>query len=560
MVRRILSRITAPIRSLHQAAYVLAGLTLAAQLLSLLRDRVFASAFGAGEVLDLYYAAFKVPDLVFALIASLVSAYVLIPRLARSESAQEARELIGKVSVFLVVAGGLLSLALAVAAPALLSLLFPSLMAGTIADEFVLLTRLLLVQPILLGLSGIWGSVTQLSRRFFLFALSPILYNLGIIAGAVFWYPTWGLTGIGFGVLLGAVLHLMVNVPVLIRSERIPSLGIPRPSELWSVVRDSVPRSLALSLGSLTSLLLVALAARAEEGSVAVFTFASNLSAVPLSLIGAAYATAAFPVMSEQAGDGKHEAFRATVSTSLRHIIFWSSVVAVLVIVLRAHLVRVILGAGAFDWNDTRLTAALLAILIVGLLAQGITLLTTRAFYAAGKTWNPFCIQAFGAVLSVASAWTLWTLSASDPYLGYVMEALLRIEGIPGSAVVFVALGAMLGQVVMGVLSLLYLSQVAGGVARQLVRPLFDGLAAAIMGGAAAYAALTYMGTLAPLTTLPTVFAQGFVAGMVGLIVAGAVLALLENQEFRSILSALKKLTSTKALPAYAPIHDRTDT
>lgn len=560
MVRRILSRITAPIRSLHQAAYVLAGLTLAAQLLSLLRDRVFASAFGAGEVLDIYYAAFKIPDLMFALIASLVSAYVLIPRLASTESAEEARRLIGKVTVFLVCVGGLASIALAVAAPYILTLLFPTLMQGSLAGEFILLTRLLLLQPMLLGLSGVWGSVTQLSRRFFLFALSPILYNLGIILGAVLWYPTWGLSGIGLGVLLGALLHLAVNVPVLIHARRLPRLGIPSLAELWSIVKDSVPRSLALSLGSLTSLFLVVLAARAEEGSVAVFTFANNLSAVPLSLIGAAYATAAFPVMSEQIGGGRRDEFRATITVALRHIIFWSSVVAVLVIVLRAHLVRVILGAGAFDWNDTRLTAALLAILIVGLLAQGITLLTTRAFYAAGKSWNPLAIQAAGALLSVVTAWGLWVSAAHFPFLKFLIEALLRIEEVPGSVVVFIALGAMIGQLVMGLLSLLYLRRVAPGIASSLVRPLFDGLAAAIMGGAAAYAALTAMGTLAALTTLPIVFAQGLVAGMVGLIVAGTILALLENQEFRSLLTALHKLTSTKALPAYAPIHDRTDT
>lgn len=563
MVGRLIARIAAPVRGLHQAAYVLAGLTLVAQLLSLLRDRLFASAFGASATLDVYYAAFKIPDLVFAGIASLVSAYVLIPRLAGMVQAGEkerARRLIGETATFLLVAGGLLCAVLAVAAPQLLSLVFPAIMAGPYQGEFVLLSRLLLLQPLLLGLSGIFGSATQLDRRFLLFALSPILYNLGIILGAVLWYPVWGIAGIGYGVLVGAVLHVAVNLPVLARTGLWPRLGLPTPAALWSVVRDSAPRSLALSMGSLSLLVLVAIASRIGEGSVAVFTLAGNLAAVPLSLIGAAYATAAFPVLAEQAGSERQAAFTATVSAALRHIIFWSSVIGVLAIVLRAYVVRVIYGAGAFDWDDTRLTAALLAVLMTGLIAQGVTLLCSRAFYASGRSWQPLAIQAAGVVLSVAGALGMLSLVRQVPLVEYFIEALLRIEGVPGSGVVAVAIGAVLGQIAMGLLSVRTLHAVAPGVASSLVRPLLEGLGAAILGGTASYIALTLMGNIAPLTSLPVVFAQGLVAGIVGLATAGSVLALLENQEFRDLLAALSRLRPASALSPYSPANDRSDT
>lgn len=563
MVTRLIAKIAAPVRGLHRAAYVLAGLTLVAQLLSLLRDRLFASAFGAGALLDVYYAAFKIPDLVFAGIASLVSAYVLIPRLAglvKAGEKAEARRLIGETATFLLVAGGMLSILLAIAAPSLLPLVFPSIMAGPYAGDFVFLSRILLLQPLLLGLSGIFGSATQLDRRFLLFALSPILYNLGIILGVLLWYPVWGLAGIGYGVLLGALLHLVVNLPVLARTRLWPRFGLPTPAALWSVVRDSVPRSLALSMGSLSLLVLVAIASRIGEGSVAVFTLAGNLAAVPLSLIGAAYATAAFPVLAEQAGSEKREAFTATLSAALRHIIFWSSVIGILAIVLRAYIVRAVYGAGAFDWDDTRLTAALLAVLMVSLIAQGITLLCSRAFYASGRSWQPLAIQAVGVVLSVAGALGLLTLTRLCPMLGYFMEALLRIEGVPGTSVVWIAVGAALGQLVMGGLSLYSLRTVAPGVARTLLRPLLEGLGAAILGGTAAYVALTLMGTIAPLTSLPVVFAQGLIAGIVGLAIAGSVLMLLENQEFRDLLAALRRLRPANALSPYSPANDRSDT
>ncbi len=561
MVRRILSRLTAPIRGLHQAAYLLAGLTLASQALALIRDRIFAHMFGAGEVLDLYYAAFKVPDFVYALVVSLVSAYVLIPAITgrlSAEGKENARRLVSQAATFLAVFGGMLCGVLAVFAPEFLALLFPSLMRSAHQAEFVLLTRMLLAQPILLGLSSVLSSITQVERRFMLFALSPVLYNLGIILGTVFLYPSFGLVGIGFGVLGGALLHMALHIPVAVRAGLAPQLTVPRFAELRMLFSQSLPRSLALAMGSLTTLLLIALASREGEGAVAVYTLASNLEAVPLSLVAASYATAAFPVMAEQASAQKKEAFTLTVAVAARHIVFWSSVITVLAIVLRAHLVRVILGSGAFNWEDTRLTAAVLAVLILGLLAQGLILLCARAFYAAGRSWNPLFVQLGDAGVSVASAFFLVHAAHAWPMFRYFVESLLRVSDVPGSSVLFIALGYTIGQFAMLTVALLTLRVVAHGVARSLIRPLCEGLGAAILGGAASYGALAFMGNIAPLTRLSTVFAEGLVAGMVGLFAAACMLWLLENREFRDLIESLRKLTSLKPLPPYSTAGDQT--
>lgn len=560
MVRKILTSLTAPVRGLHQAAYVLAGLTLASQALALLRDRLFAHSFGASDVLDLYYAAFKVPDLVFALVASLVSAYVLIPRIAGGSKA-ESRELISQSASFLFIGGGAICLVLAIFAPSFLFALFPQAVGSANADSFVLLARILLIQPILLGLSGIITSVTQVRRRFFLFALSPVLYNLGIIAGAVLLYPAYGLPGIGLGVLAGALAHLLVHVPVLASEKLLPRLVVPSPALLWSVMRDSVPRSLALAMGSVTALVLTILAARTGEGSIAVLSLATNLQAVPLSLIAASYATAAFPVLSESMEAKRYEAFKVTLSAAARHIVFWSAILSVLILVLRAHLVRIVLGTGAFDWDATRLTAAILALLIVGLMAQGFVLLASRAFYAAQKSWNPLLIQVAGLCVSVLSAVGLLALANQVPAVRYFIEALLRVEDVPGTDILLIAAGSMLGSLATGALALLTLRQVAPGVSRSLLRPAFEGAAAAILGGAAAYGVLSFLGNLAPATTLLYVFTEAALAGMVGLVVAGAVLALLANREFKDLADSLRRLKLSTALkPAGPVLSERTDT
>ncbi|MDB5264786.1 MAG: hypothetical protein JWN64_357 [Parcubacteria group bacterium] len=543
-------RVAAPIRGLHQAAYLLAGLTLASQLLALLRDRLFAHHFGAGQTLDLYYAAFKVPDIVFALVASLVSAYVLIPRIA-GEGKADAKRLISETTSFLLLGGGVLCAVLAVFAPFFLFQLFPAFKNLPEAASFVFLSRLLLVQPILLGLSGIFTSVTQVNRRFVLFALSPVLYNVGIIIGTVFLYPIYGLPGIGYGVIGGAIAHLLIHVPVLAQAKLLPRLVLPKAKTIWPVIKDSVPRSLALGMGSLSMLALTTLAARSGEGGISVFTLGANLASVPLALIGASYATAAFPVMAEHMGAKRFDEFKTTLVTAARHIIFWSAIASVLILVLRAHLVRIILGSGAFDWDATRLTAAILATLALALMAQGLVLLASRAFYAANRSWNPLLIQSAGAVVSVLGAGGMLMLASAYPQVRFFFESLFRIGDIPGAEIVLIAVGSSIGQLVMGVLALVTLGRVAPRVGRSLIRPMSEGMAAAIMGGAAAYGVLSFVGNLAPLTTLVTVFAEGFLAGMVGLIVAAAVLALLANQEFRDLVDSLRKLTSTKALKPY---------
>ncbi len=541
MVGRIFETLRKPVRGLHEAAYVLAGLTLSSQVLALLRDRLFAHEFGASELLDMYYAAFKVPDLVFALVASLVSAYVLIPRIAAAEKS-EARRIISETVMFLAAAGGVICAGLALAAPDIMFYLFPAFADSPNADAFIWLTRLLLIQPILLGLSSIVMSVTQVERRFFVFAFSPVLYNLGIIGGVIFLYPVWGLPGIGIGVVAGAVLHVGIQLPTLSRARLFPQFVIPSARSLLSIMKDSVPRSLALGMGSVVTLLLTALAVRTGAGGASILALASNLEAVPLALIGASYATAAFPALAEYAGKKQQEEFQLTLTAAARHLIFWSAVVLVLTIVLRAHIVRALLGTGAFDWDATRLTAAALAILVIGLVAQGITLLSSRAFYAAQRSWTPFLIQVFGAIVSCAGAVYLLHLSAAVPEFRYFIEAMFRVSDIPGTEILMIALGATAGQVLMGIAALASMRLVAPGTPSSLIRPLCEGLAAAILGGVAAYGVLVLGGTIAPLTTLVAVFAEALAAGMVGLAVSAGVLFLLENKEFRDLYEALRRI------------------
>ena len=532
-----------PVRGLHQAAYLLAALTLASQALALLRDRTFANTFGAGHTLDLYYAAFRVPDLVFALVSSLVSAYILIPRITGA-SREEVSELLSEAASFLVIGGGALCLVLAAFMPQLLSLLYPDFASAPDSAAFVLLARLLLVQPILLGLSGVLGSVTQVERQFFLFSLAPVLYNLGIILGTVLLYPSLGLPGIGYGVILGSVAYVLTNLPSLAHAGVRVRLLLPRMRTITSLVKDSVPRSLALGMDSFTLLFLTALAARLSAGSISVFTFAGNLENVPLALIGGSYAVAAFPSLSKYANGDRAE-FTKVLSGSARHIILWSLVSLGLIVVLRAYLVRVVLGTGAFDWSATRLTAALLAILAVGLVAQGLVLLFSRALYAVKQSWRPFFYQLGGAVFTALIALGFVWLDAHGRFTPW-LAGLFRVADVHGTLVLSLALSATLGELFLASWSLIALHREAPGLAQSLARPVRDGIIAALLAGAAAYAVLDVLGALEDLTRALIVFYHGLLAGIVGLVVAALALRVLRNPEFADITAAFGKLVHAR--------------
>ena len=225
---RFLSRET---RGMHQAAYLLAAFALASQLLGLFRDRILAFAFGAGHTLDLYYAAFRMPDLLFATIASLFSLYALLPILSRLEAEQEGLMipfLRNTLWVFFI-GMSFISLILYALAPVLAPLIAPGLTAtASSSADLVMLMRILLLQPILLGASNTIASLTQLRHRFILYSVSPLLYNLGIIFGAIVLYPIFGIAGLGWGVVFGALMHVMVQLPYLFTEKSVGRLSLER--------------------------------------------------------------------------------------------------------------------------------------------------------------------------------------------------------------------------------------------------------------------------------------------------------------------------------------------
>lgn len=544
MVERLLRVFNREWNGLHEAAFLLAGTAVISQILGLVRDRMLAHHFGAGRELDIYYAAFRIPDLLYASIASFVAVTVLIPflleRTKDGHATPEGRHFINSVFSVFLFAISVVSLVLFFLIPSIARPLVPGFTEAEF-DLYILLTRLLLLSPLLLGISNLFGSITQSLRRFVVFAAGPILYNIGILFGIFFLLPTRGIEGVVWGVILGALLHVLIQLPVLFSERFVPRLTfrIDR-ATVFRVITLSIPRTVALSVGQVATIILVFFASGMTAGSIAVFTLAMNLQSIPLSVVGMSYSVAAFPTLARLWTNGNREQFIDQILSASRHIIFWSLPAIVLFIVLRAQIVRTILGSGAFDWTATRLTAAALALFAFSVIAQNLVLLFTRAFYAMGRTTFPLIANLAGGIAIVLLSFFLLAQFALHDTFRYFVEYILRVEGTHGTQVLMLPLGYSLGMFANVAFLLFFLRREFPSISSGVKRAFLHSFAASVFLGFVSYHALQVFALFLDQGTFLGIFLQGLLAGLVGLVAWVFLLRVLQNRELEEVHSALR--------------------
>ncbi len=550
MVKKIIQLFHKQFHNINQAALILAFFTFFVQIAGLIRDRLLAGHIGPGIELDTYNAAFLIPDLIFALGASLVSVTILMPFLAErvfghgaEKEGNNAQEFLNNIFTVFFVGIIIIALGAYILMPQLMSVVAPGFHSESI-ESLIQISRIMLLSPILLGLSNLVGTITQLYKKFFVYALSPILYNIGIIMGIVFLYPRMGIRGLALGVVLGGALHLLVQIPIIIQQKMVPSfVRVINWKSIWDVVRVSVPRTLTLSCNQIGLLVIYALASKMSAGTISIFKFSLTLQSFPIAIIGLSYSVAAFPTLVEHFASGAHEKFIQAIIQPFQKIIFWALPVTVLFIVLRAQIVRVILGTGQFGWEDTRLVAASLAILVTSVIAQSLTSLLVRAYYASGKTWRPLIINGVSTAIMIIMAVCFVAVFKQSPLLQITLEKMLRIHTVAGTEVIMLACAYALGTLTNAIILWLFFkkefithnkkdTQISS-------QNIFHISIASTYMGAISYLGLQLFDTVFNINTFFGVFAQGFSAGIMGIIAGSVVLVLLKNKETGDILGIL---------------------
>jgi putative peptidoglycan lipid II flippase len=393
--------------SINKAAIIIGVFTILSRLTGLIRDRMFASGFGAGDTLDAYYAAFRIPDFIYNLLILGTLSIAFIPIFSElivkdKIQANKTANTVLNASIILV------------SVTCLLAFLFSKFITKALVPGFteeklhvtINLTRLFLLSPIIFTISNVFSSILNAQKKFIAVGLAPILYNLGIIVGLFIFYPKFGIYGVGLGVILGAVMHLLIQIPAVVKSgfTWLPIINF-NDKAFLKITKLFIPKILGLDNSQISLLIGSMVGSLLASGSIAVLNLANNLQAVPVGIFGISIALASFPLLSEAYAKHDENQFLKALGDSIVQILFFILPVTVLFLLLRAHIVRLVYGTGNFTWENTILTFQTLGVFSLSLFSQAISPLLSRCFYARQNTIIPVMINSLVMVLNALGAY-----------------------------------------------------------------------------------------------------------------------------------------------------------
>ncbi len=421
MVNRIISKsqefLNRKSSSILSAAAIIGVSYLGSALLGLIRNHLLAARFFGGMEadLDVYFAAFVIPDTIFQLlvVGAVSAAFIPIYQEYCDRSKEEANKLanaaLTSIGFFLLI----FSVVIIIFARPLAGLLahFPPEKLDLMAN----LIRLMSVAQILFAVSAFLTGVLQSQRRFLIPALAPLLYNIGTISGIFFLSSRYGIYSAAIGVVFGAFLHMIIQLPTAKTLGYWPKIvWNPRHPGVLAMLKLMPPRTLALGLDQIERWVAVNLASLLAAGSLSIFNFARQLYVLPISLFGVSLSQASFPTLAQEALSDDKTKFKATLSKSILQIFFFALPASVLVLVLRIPLVRLAFGAKNFPWEATLLTGKALAFLSFAIAPQAVTNSLTRALHALKDTKTPLIIGFITMVVFVGLASLLGLFREKD--------------------------------------------------------------------------------------------------------------------------------------------------
>lgn len=517
------------IESIAGAAAILAGASLASKVLGLLRNRVLAGTFGASDTLDAYFAAFRIPDAIFqfvvlgALSAGFIPVFV---ELMEKNSAEHWRVAAGVLNALLILLVAFTTLFI-IFAPQLQAMIAPGFHGEKLALT-IKLARIMALGPLFLGISAVFSGILQSYRRFVIYALAPLFYNVGIIIGAVWLTVYFGAAGLALGVVFGTVLHMAAQLPsVFAVGFRFRPVFNFRQSSIRKIGWLSVPRMIGLAVTQINLFAITLIASKLSAGSLTVFNLANDIQSVPIGIFALSLATAAFPAFSQFAARADWLEFRRAFGETARLILFLTIPFAILFLLLRAQIVRVLLGWGQFDWTATVVTADTLAFFSLSIFAQGLIQLVVRALFALKDTLSPLIAGVAGVFTNIVAA------------------IILREQfGVAGLALAF-SLSMAVNLLVLWVLLRLRVGSLDEA---NIIGALFKISAAAIAMAFTVQALKPLVAAHVNMQTGWGILTQGFISGSFGLMVFLLAALAMGSQEARQIKAAFsKRLFHSKA-------------
>lgn len=391
--------------SILSAALIIALTYGISMVLGIFRERLLVSRFFSccRENLDVYYAAFRLPDMIFQLvvIGALSAAFIPVFSEKLAKDVKEANELASSLINLLLCFFLILAIAIFFAAKPF-SVLITGNFTSSQINLMAQMTRLMLLAQIFFLISNFLSAIVQSHQRFLLPALSPIVYNLGIIVSVFFLSKYLGIWSATVGVLIGAFFHLLIQIPLAIKLGFRYRLAINWADKgVKKVVRLMLPRTMALAASQVEATVSLFLATSLSAGSLTLYYLAQRLADLPVRLLGTSVGQAALPLLSLQLAEQKNEEFKKTLVQSLSLILYLALPLTAIFLVLRVPLVRFAYGAKSFPWEATITTGRTLAAIALSIFPQCAIQLLVRGFYALHDTTIPFFVSVVSVVISI---------------------------------------------------------------------------------------------------------------------------------------------------------------
>lgn len=376
----------------------------------MLRDRIFAQTFGLSRTLDIYNASFVLPDLLQSLLIGTALSAAFVPIFMRQYDKEKKlghaySDQVLTLGVLLITVIGITC---AIFLPYIAHFLVPGF-EGEDLTQYIKLTRIMLFSPIIFAISMTYGRVLISVREFFWWGISPALYNIGIILGAVFLYPIFGMVGMVLGTLFGAILHLIVRLIPL----RKPKYAFrTRPDFRWTpeikeTIKLALPKMLQYGMWHFMLVSFTSIATVLPAGSVTAYNYSRNFQSLPVSLLGIAIAMAVYPTLSHDASKGNYKKFKADFKRERIRCLFYTTLAAIALAIFSKPMIGLLLGGGEFDVSDVDLLSGVLAVYCISVPLESLMHMYHRAYYSLLNSLIPSLMHAFTILLTIVMATVL---------------------------------------------------------------------------------------------------------------------------------------------------------
>jgi putative peptidoglycan lipid II flippase len=519
------------------AAVVLTIAVLLSRVLGLVRDRLLAGAFGASINLDIYFAAFRIPDLVYSIIFAggvIVSLLPLFSDLYRKDK-EKSWDVINNILNVFLISYIVFAVLFIIYTPQIIS----SMVSGFDAEAIqttINLTRLIFVSVFFFGLSSIFSTILNYFNRFVVYSLAPIIYNLGIIFGVVFLSSYFGVFGAGIGVIIGSFLHFLIQVPSAIKcGYRYKFIIDFKNKELREFVGLIIPRTIASSSSQINFIFITFIASGIGAGAISVFNLSNNLRYLPIGIIGVSFATAIFPLLSKLWAENKKEEYCKEFRKVFNEVMYISFPIGILIFILRNEIVDIILRTGNFGSTAAALTAAALGLYFVSTAAQCLVPVLLRGFFSLKDTITPTVIAIFFVLANIFLSFFFVSVFNGNGLIVNLIKTILGLDGTVNFSVLGLVVAFNIGLVLEFILLFYFFYKTIGDFGiKEIFNSFLKILFSSIIMGAGAWYLLPY---------LKNIFGSSFIG-----VSAEFIIVCLASFLIYGIMTMIMKMPETRAI------------